>query len=316
MTEQVQKSATFFTRLLEDAVLPRNQIATISGISNTYIRDLENGNIVKASRTKLIAVAVALNLRLNEIDELLIVFGLTPLSKDDVDLFMTKFGQRKFTTAIIPIRDFFAYELMTNSMKQVPGEQIIVNDRPTLSLRAPGHRSYSDENLVKSHPMYGELVEAIGKVREQTLANNLFHHKEYHYICKHCLEDYLKICPDAKEQSFRAQHIKNMLNYIRTFPNLKVYLTSICSSHLFTLKYPSTSELTGPSLCFSARPGHFVKHDRAGRLSGFATINPVMVKNFEEELKSIKSSTIEQYEDESRMEGYLQDLISPYLHKS
>lgn len=313
MNDRVKSSAEHVKKLLMEAVLPRNQISTISGVSNTYIRDLEKGNIAKVSRKKLIGLAVALNLRLSAIDDLLVAFGLTALSPKDVDLFIERFDLRKFTTAIIPIRDFFAYELMTNSMKQAPGEQIIVNDRPTICVRPRGHRSYSDTNLVKSHPMYGVLVEAIGKMREQTLANNLFHFKEHHYICKQCLEDYLLKVSDAVEQKFRAQHIRNKLNYIRTFTNLEVHLTSMCSSHLFVLKYPAIPENSDVSLCFTARPGHGATSGRAGRLSGFATINPVMVKTFEEELKSIKSSVIKKYSDQRALEKYLQDLVAPFL---
>lgn len=313
MESSKQRSAAHINKLLADAVLPRNQIATISGISNTYIRDLQKGNIAKVSRSKLVALAVALNLRLVEIDELLVVFRQPPLSPDDVDLFIEKFDSRKFTTAIIPIRDFFAYELMTNAITQIPGEQIIVNDRPALSLRAQGHRSYTDANLVESHPMYGELVEAIGRKREQTMANSLFQWEATHYICKDCLEDYVRLCSDREEQKFRARHIRNMLNYVRTFPKLHIHLTGICSSHLFTLKYPSDPQKHDVTISFSARPGHFVKHDRSGRLSGFATKNPVMIRNFEAELKSIKASVLEAFADLRALEAYLQGLVDDYL---
>ncbi len=58
-------------------------------------------------RRKLLRLAVALNMNLNRIDEMLRVFDRASLSPDDIDGFIESAHKRKTTTALFPLRDFF-----------------------------------------------------------------------------------------------------------------------------------------------------------------------------------------------------------------
>ena len=79
--------AKMVRELTSKSALPRNQIATMSGLTNTYLRDMEQGNAKNVNRERIISLGVALSLKLEQIDLLLKAFDRNPLSDDDIPLF-------------------------------------------------------------------------------------------------------------------------------------------------------------------------------------------------------------------------------------
>jgi predicted XRE-type DNA-binding protein len=88
MDTRQQNRSAYIQNLFEQCALSRNQIATLSGLSNPYLLDLEKGAIANVGRDKLIALAVAVDLGLPAIDALLTVFDRAPLNIDDIALFL------------------------------------------------------------------------------------------------------------------------------------------------------------------------------------------------------------------------------------
>ena len=74
MDSREKACVDFVKAIINKCPMPRNQIAKLSGLTNTYIRDLENGRYDSVRRKKIIALAMAVNLDLNETDELLKLF--------------------------------------------------------------------------------------------------------------------------------------------------------------------------------------------------------------------------------------------------
>lgn len=302
-----RKRAEFICDLIASSRIPRNQVAAAAGLTNTYIRDLELGNIANVDRRKLLRLAVALNMNLNRIDDMLTIFDRASLSSDDIGIFIESARKRKITTALFPLRDFYAYELAVYAMEVVPGDQIMVNDRPTVCLREPGHRTFSDNRLVQAHPLYAELLETIGDVRRSQFEANLKKYTVTHYLCRECIQGYIRDNDNDEEAFWRRKHVANLLDYHRRYPNLKVHITGVCSYMLFSIKEPTDG--SGIQFNFCAKPGHYVPGDRPGRLSGFSTSNPVMLKTFQDELDSIKGWVIPEYEEREAVEAYLDRLI-------
>ncbi len=308
MEKKATKRSEYVKSLLEHCKIPRNQLATASGLTNTYIRDLEQDNINNVARDKLIYFAVALNLNLNRIDELLTIFDRAKLSEADVDTFIRTSARRRSSSALFPLRDFYAYELVGYAMELIPGDQVLVSDRPTVCLREEGHRTFTDDRLVKAHPVYSNLVETIGRHRRMQFEKNLARFRIVHYICKECLEDYLLNCPYEEEKQWRRRHVENFLDTYRNYPNLELHLTGVCSNMLFSIKESTDDRDINFNYC--ARPGHYVPGERPGRLAGFASSNTVTLQIFREELSSIKSWVLEEYRDRARMENYLTGLLA------
>ncbi len=308
LTKQRRLRADLICTLISSSKMPRNQVAAAAGLTNTYIRDLEQGKIANVDRRKLLRLAIALNMNLNRIDEMLRVFDRASLSSDDIDSFIESAHKRKTTTALFPLRDFYAYELAVYAMEYIQGDQIMVNDRPTVCLREPGHRSFSDSRLVEAHPLYAELLETIGKVRRKQLEVNLKNYTITHYLCRECLEDYVRANGNTQEEYWRKKHVANLLDYHQRFPNLKVHITGVCSYMLFSIKEPTDSSDIQFNFC--AKPGHYVPGERPGRLSGFSTSNPVILQTFQEELDSIKRWILPEFSTREAVEAYLQQLVT------
>jgi hypothetical protein len=294
--------------LMERSKRPRNQIATISGLTNTYIRDLERGHITNVPREKLIAFATALNLDLNQIDSMLAVFDRTGLTPNDISTFIDTARRGAISGALLPVRDMFAYELIVLSAEIISGRQIIVNDRPTMCLLALGHRSYSDRSLLSEHPVYSELIEAIGKERRKNFFSLLARHPVELFICKQCLEDYLLAGVDPAEQKWRVRHVSALVQSLEQYPNLRLFLTRMCTNFNFTLKLP-VEKGASDKIFFSARAPHGLQGNKQGRLTGFATENPIVIQNFKDELEAVRTAVIEEYSDASRQTDYLRTLL-------
>jgi hypothetical protein len=308
MNDKKQAMADYVLELMERSKRPRNQIATISGLTNTYIRDLERGHIANVPRQKLIAFATALNLDLNQIDTMLAVFDRTGLTSIDIPTFIDTAKRGAISGALLPVRDMFAYELIVLSAEMISSSQLIVNDRPTMCLMARGHRSYSSRSLLSAHPIYSELIEAIGNERRDNFFGLLARHPVELYICKQCLEDYLLAGNDAEDRQWRCRHVSALLQALETYPNLRLFLTRMCTNFNFTLKLPVKNGATD-KIFFSARAPHEMQRDKQGRLTGFATENPIVIQNFKDELEAVRKTVIEDYSGANRQIDYLKTLL-------
>ena len=60
----------FLSELMDRSAMPRNQVAAMSGMSNTYLRNLEQGRVANIDRGRIISLGLALSLELADIDTL------------------------------------------------------------------------------------------------------------------------------------------------------------------------------------------------------------------------------------------------------
>jgi transcriptional regulator with XRE-family HTH domain len=310
MQRERKAIAGYVKELLTRSRMPRNQVAAISGLSNAYIRVLERGETASVRREKLISFAVALSMDLYETDALLASFDRTELTLDDIPTFIETSRQMKISSALLPLRDVFMIELLFLAIEQVPGRQIIVNDRPTSCLRPEGFRGYSCRGMADVHPIHSALIESIGRERKQNLICCLKQHPVDNYIFMDSLEEYIRRCEDTEELKWRVKHIEATLQQIRNYPLFKLFLTRTVPSFLFSLKLPEDSENESPKLAFIGNQIDFFMGKGSGRLAGFATDNQVVIENFQADLDLLKKSVIEEYLDQQRLEAYLESLVS------
>jgi hypothetical protein len=177
-----------------------------------------------------------------------------------------------------------------------------------MGLLAHGHRSYTDRTLLAVHPVYNELVEAIGTKRRENFFSLLARYTIELYICKQCLADYLLAGNDAEELKWRARHVEALLQALERYKNLRLFLTRMCTNFNFTLKFP-VKKSASDKIFFSARAHHDTQLDKQGRLTGFATENSIVIQNFKDELEAIRKTVIEDYRDLDRQEDYLKTLL-------
>jgi transcriptional regulator with XRE-family HTH domain len=295
--------------LLKRSRMPRNQVAAISGLSNSYIRLLENGETARVVREKLISFAVALNLDLNETDALLNIFDRAKLSTDDIPTFVSSSEQVQMSSAMLPLRDVFIIELMFLSVERLPGKRIIVNDRPTSCLRPEGHRTYSCRRMDNSHPLQSSLTEAIGRERKLNMLAKLAYYPIEEFVFKDSLEEYILECIDPKERDWRIKHLENEIWHLEKYDNLELFLTEANPIFMFTLKMPEESSKENPKLTFIGKHIDFFIGEGTGRLAGFATDNLAFIENFIIEVNNLREHVIPEYLDRTKLITYLKSLI-------
>ncbi len=296
--------------LLKQSPVSRNQIAAISGLSNPYILGLEQGNIANVGRDKLLSLAVALDLNLGQIDQMLAVFDRAGLTKEDIPVFLEASRRCRISAALHPAHDSYTLDLLLLSAERIKGNHIIVSPRPPSCLRAEGHRYYSEKALVDAHPIYGELVVAILRERKGWLLRNLANHSLEHFMCRRCLEDYIQRCEDKDERAWRVEHIRNTITLLNTSENFHLFLTRECPSFVFVLKIPPKASRGREKLVITVLPPHRFQVRTSGLLAGFATDSTAVILNFKEEVKYLKEAVFEEFLDRARMTEYLEGLIA------
>jgi transcriptional regulator with XRE-family HTH domain len=308
------KNCKILSEFINAKKRPRNQIATLSGLTNTYIRNLENGEIENVPRKRLIALGVALNLNFSDMELLLAAFDRASLSTGDVPAFIETAVNAKLSAAVLPVRDLYAYELVMLSLERTPGRQIIINDRPTIGLMAHGHRTHSDRTILHQHDIYGELIEAIGDARRDNFFRLAMNHNIDHYICRSCLEDYLEADVDEIERLWRARHVAALLEAVKRQGNFSLYLTDTCVHLNFTIKLAAAAG-ENDKISYSARAPHDFNRGKSGRLVGFISENPGVCQCFNEELSRVAGTVIDSLAERQQQIEYLNGLLSPVMEK-
>jgi len=304
------KSGQVLSDFIQARKQPRNQVSTLSGLTNTYIRNLENNEIANVPKERLIAIGVALNLDLTQIDALLFAFDRANLTEDDIPAFINTARNAQLSEAVLPIRDFSLYELILLSMEQPRGHQIIVNDRPTASLMVPGHRSHKDRDILSRHPIYKALNEAIGEARRGNFFSLVSSHRVDHYICRQCLEDYLSDGGDDTERVFRYLHVRALVHALETEARFHLILTWSCANLLFSLKLAGQGR-DHDKLSYSAKAPHDLFRGSQSRLFGFITANPALCGCFKDELSQVSRTAITDLADKPAQLAYLKALLLP-----
>ncbi len=310
MTTIRKNRGNFIETAINNSFIPRNQIAAISGLTNTYILDLIKGNIKNANRHKLIAFAIAVNLSLPEYDEMLTLFDRTSLNKDDIPTLLETAKRSKISSTLHPLREELSYEFMVLATELLPGPTILNLHYPTAALRIEGHRTYIENNLNKDHLLYKEIREAVGAERKKNLANNLSKHKTEHFIYQRDLEKYIAHCTDKKEREFRIRHVEQVIQHLKIFPNFRLYLTNTYHAFSFLLKMSPESKEKKGYILFTGREYDPVIGVMTGRLAAFGTCNQVIIQNFSRDVDDLRKSVTSKSFDRNKLILYLKDLIS------
>lgn len=304
-----KKRGDFIKAAIKKSLIPRNQIAAISGLTNTYILDLMRGNINNANRQKLIAFAISVNLSLPEIDDMLTIFDRASLNSDDIPTLLDTSKRCKISSTLHPLREELSYEFMVLAAELLPGPTILNLSYPTASLRAEGHRAHIEKDLSRDHRLYADIREAVGRERKKNLANQLSRHKIEHFIYRGDLERYLTHCLDETEREYRIKHVEQLIRHLEKFQNFKLHITDTYHAFSFVLKMTTESKEKKGYLIFTGREHDPVIGKMTGRLAAFGTCNPVMVNNFYMDVEYLRNSIVGKEFDRNQRIDYLKDLV-------
>ena len=147
-----------------------NELAKISGISNTYFNYIKAGKIKNPGREKIIAIAIGLNYSLEEIDKLLRHNDYKEISEKDFGIFIAAAKSRDIT-GVQPLYENINYPMYLLALDNLPGDKLVVNKKPSSTLESPEYLSYRDKlrSRETTNPIYGKLKTAILLERKKLL---------------------------------------------------------------------------------------------------------------------------------------------------
>ncbi|WP_028586076.1 helix-turn-helix domain-containing protein [Desulfogranum mediterraneum] len=309
MTTRQEKKAAYIRDVVAKSMIPRNQIANISGLTNTYIRDLEQGNIANVSRDKLLKFATAVGLDLEAIDELLTIFDRSKLNPDDIPAFIENAKKQKPSNSVHAARDFFGYELLLLATESLPGPKTINTNHPTVILQPEELRfAFLERSAHRLHPIHNELRRAIARERKQNLIRQLGKYVMHHYISKRALDDYVLSCTDQRERQLKIRHLLNIREFIESYPRFRCYLTELETGFNCLLKHART-EGEAERVFFYTHDMSLLQGRLNGQIIGFYTAGKVIIDQFKKDVGIVESGVLEAYREPADLALYLTRLI-------
>ncbi|MCG8548976.1 MAG: hypothetical protein MI799_01090 [Desulfobacterales bacterium] len=308
MATRRERSAQFIRKAVAESMIPRNQIANISGLTNTYIKDLEQGNIANVSRDKLLKFSTAVGLDLESIDDLLTVFDRAKLKADDIPLFIENAKKQKPSNSVHTARDFFGYELLLLATESLSGPKTVHTNHPTVVLQPEELRIAFREKAPGHHPIHNELRRAIGRERKANLIRQLAKHDMHHYISRQALENYIAASGTPRERRLKAEHLMNIKRFVQTYPRFKYYLTDMEIGFNFLIKY-SKNKLGAERVLFYTHDISLLQGEFTGQITGFYTGNKVIIEQFKKDVAIAESKAIEEFRDPANLAGFLTKLV-------
>jgi hypothetical protein len=300
--------ARMVREFMNQSALPRNQIASMSGLTNTYLRDMEQGNATNVERRRIISLGVALSLKLEQIDYLLKAFDRTPLSDEDIPVFFDISKRMTVSRALHPLHSQIIYELWVNAVRRIPGNQISCLQAVASSLRSPGHSHFIFKKTGRYHPILPNLMEANREEKRKSLIHLVKHHKVEHFACRNCLEDYVLSFHEPQEKEFRIRHIASLSEFLKNNDNFYYYISDVCPSFQFNLKFPAEGEGQNDKVWYMGKLIRTGSSHMRGRLVGFATDNPTVVGAFKAEVEVVREGIVKHLFKKEKILDYLETL--------
>lgn len=294
----------------ENAEITRNELANLTGLSNSYILALERGKITRVGRDKLISIGAAFNLPLDDINRLLLEYKSSPVTSDDVDSFLNVAHKRRIVGMQSVHRGLNLY-LLFISLEGLAGDLDIVTYRPLTIFEPPGYRTYFDNKLGFTNEVFLNLKARFIDERRKIMQDALTKYKITHFICKHCMAEYIKKADTTtkEEKEFIRQHLKTTIKYI-TQHNYDLRLTNKCEAVLYEIKHVHDHDSRESNkIMFVGMTRH--ESDMYGHFLGFVTDVKRIYSRLNSEFKSLKDVAM----SSSDTVQYIKNKFNEFVHE-
>ena len=302
---------------LDSQGITLNELAKISGISNTYLNFIKSGKIKNPGREKIVAVAIGLNYSLEEIDNLLRYNDYKEISEKDFDIFIASAKNRDIT-GFQPLYENINYPMYLLALDNLSGNKFVVNKKPSATLESPEYLTYRDKLRSRGtqNPIYSILKSAILTERKKLL-NKLLVKNEVHYlVCNECLNSYVGRSKNSnKEKQFIKEHLQELINYL-DHPNYHFNIIEQCPRLRFIMKILPDNKDGKDKLIYTGYGEHRhatdkgQEQDSRSRLFGMATDSTKFLEHFRNEYKELKNNFVKyEYSNPKKMQDYLKEII-------
>jgi transcriptional regulator with XRE-family HTH domain len=284
------------TRIIRDSGLRLNTISKTSGISHTYLTKLVQGNINRPGKDKIASILLSLNFSIGDINKVVAEYDYQPLNRLDIPEILKNNRKRKIEGSLLPSYDHVYFDLLLSSIERMGGDKILVKDTPS-SLYMPDElylkREYpfTYEKDDQAEDFRCAFSHALLRERKGLFFDNCRSgHRFETYICKRCLDDYLKqklgsvkltrVTPDHR---LTVRYFANALAAMLRNPDQhRTRLVERCAYYVLQLQ-----DIQGrhPIVFFLGKKPHDYDNVHEQRnLEGYTSDSPTLITLFQKEI--------------------------------
>jgi len=225
-----------------------NTISKTSGISNTYLNKLVQGNINRPGKDKIASTLLALNFTIGEINAVLADYDYQPLVRPDIAEILNNNNKRKIEGNTLPLYESIHGKLLLAHMERLGGDKVLVKETPSV-LFMPEKLYFQDNSIPEKYQearvFYGELMKALFRERKKVFYRSIKKGCRFEtFICRECLESYLKrnLDPELGDRTGNhrrliVQYFANVLGAVRRNPDQhRIRIVNRCCYFVFQIQ--------------------------------------------------------------------------------
>lgn len=295
-----------------------NELAKISGISNTYFNYIKAGKIKNPGREKIIAIAIGLNYSLEEIDKLLRHNDYKEVSEKDFAIFLASAKNRDIT-GFQPLYENINYPMYLLALDNLAGDKFVVNKKPSSTLESPEYLMFRDKlrSRGNTNPIYVELKRAIHLERKRLLDELLENNQVRYLVCDECLNSYIgRSKNSSREKKFIKEHLEELARYM-DHPHYFFNIIRQCPRLRFIMKILNNNKNRKNKLIYTGYGEHrhtIEKKEKKSpryRLFGMATDSSKFLEHFRIEYEELEKNFIgKDCSSKKKMQDYIRKLIN------
>ena len=284
-----------------------NTISKTSGISNTYLNKLVQGNINRPGKDKIASTLLALNFTIGEINAVLVDYDYRPLASPDIAEILNNNNKRKIEGNTLPLYESIHGKLLLAHMERLGGDKILVKETPSV-LFMPEKLYFQDnitpEKIPDAREFYAELMRALFRERKKVFYRSIEKGCRFEtFICRNCLESYLKrnLDPGLGDRSGNhrrliVQYFANVLGAVKSNPDQhRIRIVDRCCHFVFQIQ---GADLAKPKVFFFGKqPIDHKANVMQQALQGFASDAATMIALYLQETELCRSTVIQEIEE-------------------
>ncbi|MBR9987329.1 MAG: helix-turn-helix transcriptional regulator [Desulfosarcina sp.] len=283
--------------IINDSGLKLNTISKTSGISNTYLTKLINDNINRPGKDKIASIMLALNHSIEEINTILAGYDYQALDEPDIPEILENNRKRKIQGNTLSLYDDIHVKLLLSPMERMGGTKILVKKAPSVLFMPDelylGRKTDPNEDDPPDKIFYHAFTSALFKERKAIFQTSCETGTRFEtYICRNCLEEYVKKVMDANQGNqpeMMLRFFANAAAAIQASPDQhRTWIMERCAWFDYMIQGDDHDD---PKVFFFGKKSHdYGSISEQVNLQGFSSDSPAMIALFRKETELCRSA--------------------------
>lgn len=308
-------------QIIKRSGLKLNTISKTSGISHTYLTKLVKDNINRPGKDKIASIMLALNHSIDEINTVLAGYDYQALDDPDIPEILENNRKRKIQGNTLSLYDDIHVKLLLSPMERMGGTKILVKKAPSVLFMPDefylGDKPGANPNDPPDKNFHRAFTRALFRERKAIFQQSCDAGARFEtFICRHCLEDYVKTAMAAgkgRQRELVLRFFANAAAAIRSRPGQhRTWIMARCPWFDYMIQ---GNDRDDPKVFFFGKKSHDYGITNAQiSLQGFSSDSLAMIELFRKETDLCRSA-IDPLLKENYPDGlirYFKKLFNPY----